>query len=70
MNQIELLSRYEWNVYGWCFNCHFSAGDLLPADGIVIKSNDLTVDESSLTGEADHVRKSLDRDPMLLSGWY
>uniref|UniRef100_UPI00358F3D1B plasma membrane calcium-transporting ATPase 2-like n=2 Tax=Myxine glutinosa TaxID=7769 RepID=UPI00358F3D1B len=47
---------------------HVKYGDLLPADGVVIHSNDLKVDESSLTGEADHVRKSLDRDPMLLSG--
>ncbi|XP_059924195.1 plasma membrane calcium-transporting ATPase 1-like isoform X5 [Gadus macrocephalus] len=43
-------------------------GDLLPADGILIQGNDLKIDESSLTGESDHVRKSLDKDPMLLSG--
>lgn len=43
-------------------------GDLLPADGILIQGNDLKIDESSLTGESDHVRKSLERDPMLLSG--
>ncbi|XP_073731244.1 plasma membrane calcium-transporting ATPase 3b isoform X4 [Misgurnus anguillicaudatus] len=43
-------------------------GDLLPADGILIQANDLKIDESSLTGESDHVRKSADKDPMLLSG--
>uniref|UniRef100_A0A8C4I8H6 Calcium-transporting ATPase n=1 Tax=Dicentrarchus labrax TaxID=13489 RepID=A0A8C4I8H6_DICLA len=43
-------------------------GDLLPTDGVLIQSNDLKIDESSLTGESDHVKKSLDRDPMLLSG--
>ncbi|XP_048462345.1 plasma membrane calcium-transporting ATPase 2 isoform X11 [Rhincodon typus] len=43
-------------------------GDLLPADGILIQGNDLKIDESSLTGESDHVRKSADKDPMLLSG--
>ncbi|XP_036314560.1 plasma membrane calcium-transporting ATPase 1 isoform X2 [Pipistrellus kuhlii] len=43
-------------------------GDLLPADGILIQGNDLKIDESSLTGESDHVRKSLDKDPLLLSG--
>ncbi|XP_059384887.1 plasma membrane calcium-transporting ATPase 2 isoform X5 [Carassius carassius] len=43
-------------------------GDLLPADGVLIQSNDLKIDESSLTGESDHVRKSADKDPMLLSG--
>uniref|UniRef100_A0A8C6PDI8 Calcium-transporting ATPase n=1 Tax=Nothobranchius furzeri TaxID=105023 RepID=A0A8C6PDI8_NOTFU len=43
-------------------------GDLLPADGILIQGNDLKIDESSQTGESDHVKKSLDKDPMLLSG--
>uniref|UniRef100_A0A673LZL5 Calcium-transporting ATPase n=1 Tax=Sinocyclocheilus rhinocerous TaxID=307959 RepID=A0A673LZL5_9TELE len=40
-------------------------GDLLPADGVLIQGNDLQIDESSLTGESDHVRKSADKDPML-----
>lgn len=44
------------------------AGDLLPADGILIQGNDLKIDESSLTGESDQVRKSMEKDPMLLSG--
>uniref|UniRef100_A0A915Q3G6 Calcium-transporting ATPase n=1 Tax=Setaria digitata TaxID=48799 RepID=A0A915Q3G6_9BILA len=43
-------------------------GDLLPADGLLIQSNDLKVDESSLTGESDLIRKSPDGDPVLLSG--
>ena len=43
-------------------------GDLLPADGIIIHSNDLKVDESTLTGESDPVSKGIDVDPMLLSG--
>ncbi|XP_075155975.1 plasma membrane calcium-transporting ATPase 3-like [Haematobia irritans] len=43
-------------------------GDLLPADGIIIQSNDLKIDESSLTGESDHVKKGIDTDPMVLSG--
>ncbi|XP_015227703.1 PREDICTED: plasma membrane calcium-transporting ATPase 1-like [Cyprinodon variegatus] len=43
-------------------------GDLLPADGILIQGNDLKIDESSLTGESDHVKKAVDKDPMLLSG--
>uniref|UniRef100_A0A2K5EF00 Calcium-transporting ATPase n=1 Tax=Aotus nancymaae TaxID=37293 RepID=A0A2K5EF00_AOTNA len=43
-------------------------GDLLPADGVLIQGNDLKIDESSLTGESDHVKKSLEKDPMLLSG--
>lgn len=43
-------------------------GDLLPADGVLIQGNDLKIDESSLTGESDHVKKSVETDPMLLSG--
>ncbi|XP_040059813.1 plasma membrane calcium-transporting ATPase 2 isoform X11 [Gasterosteus aculeatus] len=43
-------------------------GDLLPADGVLIQGNDLKIDESSLTGESDHVKKCVDKDPMLLSG--
>lgn len=43
-------------------------GDLLPADGVLIQGNDLKIDESSLTGESDHVKKTLDKDAMLLSG--
>lgn len=68
--------------------CQIKYGDLLPADGILIQSNDLKVrgcqplrgsivltylnyfqvDESSLTGESDHVKKGGDTDPMVLSG--
>ncbi|XP_021343203.1 plasma membrane calcium-transporting ATPase 2-like [Mizuhopecten yessoensis] len=48
--------------------CQIKYGDLLPADGIIIQSNDLKIDESSLTGESDHVKKGEIRDPMLLSG--
>ncbi|KAL3316200.1 ATPase, Ca transporting, plasma membrane [Cichlidogyrus casuarinus] len=48
--------------------CQVKYGDLLPADGVIVQSNDLKVDESSLTGEADHVKKGENVDPMLLSG--
>lgn len=41
---------------------------MLPADGLLIQSNDLKIDESSLTGESDLIRKSSDHDPVLLSG--
>lgn len=43
-------------------------GDLLPADGILIQSNDLKIDESPMTGESDHVKKTVDKDVLLLSG--
>lgn len=48
--------------------CQVKYGDLLPADGILIQSNDLKVDESSLTGESDHVKKGENFDPSVLSG--
>nr|BCY27127.1 plasma membrane Ca++ ATPase isoform b [Ascidia zara] len=43
-------------------------GDLLPADGVIIQSNDLKIDESSLTGESDHVKKGAETDPIMLAG--
>ncbi|VDL19868.1 unnamed protein product [Hymenolepis diminuta] len=48
--------------------CLVKYGDLLPADGVVLQSTDLKIDESSLTGESDHVKKSPILDPTLLSG--
>ncbi|XP_041459407.1 plasma membrane calcium-transporting ATPase 4-like [Lytechinus variegatus] len=48
--------------------CLIKYGDLLPADGVIIQSNDLKLDESSLTGESDAIKKGVERDPMLLSG--
>ncbi|KAJ1530908.1 hypothetical protein ONE63_005748 [Megalurothrips usitatus] len=48
--------------------CQIKYGDLLPADGILIQSNDLKMDESSLTGESDHVKKSEKTNPFVLSG--
>ncbi|XP_039180619.1 plasma membrane calcium-transporting ATPase 1-like [Crotalus tigris] len=43
-------------------------GDLLAADGLLLQGYDLKLDESSLTGESDQVKKNLSQDPMLLSG--
>ena len=47
--------------------CCIKYGDLLPADGIVVHSSDLKVDESSLTGEADMIKKN-ENDLSLLAG--
>jgi len=43
-------------------------GDVIPADGILTKSSDLRIDESSHTGESDDVYKSTDTDPALYCG--
>jgi len=48
--------------------CQLKYGDLIPADGILLQGSDLKVDESSLTGESDHVKKNLEKDPALYSG--
>ncbi len=40
----------------------FSEGDRLPADAVVVQQNDLTVDESLLTGESLPVAKSTNSD--------
>lgn len=45
-------------------------GDLVPADGILLQSNDLKIDESSLTGESDYVTKCVGENPIILSGDY
>ncbi|EPB71320.1 e1-E2 ATPase, partial [Ancylostoma ceylanicum] len=45
-------------------------GDLIPADGFLLQGNDLKIDESSLTGESDHIKKTPESDPVLLSGTY
>ena len=52
----------------WIISFQVKYGDLLPADGIILQSNDLKIDESSLTGESDQVKKGVDIDPTLLSG--
>lgn len=43
-------------------------GDSVPADGIVLESEKLETDESSMTGESDMIKKSATKDPFMLSG--
>ena len=49
-----------------------NAGDKVPADGVVVSGSDVTVNESSLTGEPDDVKKDGPSNPhgdhFLLSG--
>uniref|UniRef100_A0A5B6YGK5 Calcium-transporting ATPase n=1 Tax=Davidia involucrata TaxID=16924 RepID=A0A5B6YGK5_DAVIN len=42
-------------------------GDQIPADGLFLDGHSLKVDESSMTGESDHVEIN-DKNPFLLSG--
>lgn len=46
--------------------CLIRYGDLVPTDGIIIQASDLKIDESSLTGETDLIKKGI-RD-FILSG--
>ncbi|KAJ3201988.1 hypothetical protein HDU82_007683 [Entophlyctis luteolus] len=48
--------------------CVLHAGDMIPADGLVIQGFNLTTDESSLTGESVALAKDTTTDPFLLSG--
>ncbi|XP_058202206.1 putative calcium-transporting ATPase 13, plasma membrane-type [Rhododendron vialii] len=43
-------------------------GDQVPADGLFIDGHSLIVDESSMTGESDHVKVDLTQNPFLFSG--
>lgn len=43
-------------------------GDQVPADGLFVDGHSLRVDESSMTGESDHVEVNRDSHPFLVSG--
>ncbi|KAL3724823.1 hypothetical protein ACJRO7_029916 [Eucalyptus globulus] len=43
-------------------------GDRVPADGLFIEGHSLQVDESSMTGESDHVEVNSNQNPFLFSG--
>ncbi|XP_058106722.1 calcium-transporting ATPase 12, plasma membrane-type-like [Magnolia sinica] len=43
-------------------------GDQIPADGLFLNGHSLQVDESSMTGESDHIDIDCDRNPFLSSG--
>lgn len=48
--------------------CCVKYGDLLQADGVVLQSSDLKLDESALTGETDLIKKNEHKNSVLLSG--
>lgn len=45
-----------------------NTGDQVPADGIFVDGHSFQVDESSMTGESDHMEVDSSRNPFLLSG--
>ena len=48
--------------------CCIKYGDLIPADGLIVQSSDLKIDESSLTGETDLIKKNEYDSLNVLSG--
>ena len=51
------------------FDCslQLNTGDQIPADGVMVTSHNLIIDESVMTGESLPVKKSEER-PFMLSG--
>ncbi|KAK7398878.1 hypothetical protein VNO78_10052 [Psophocarpus tetragonolobus] len=47
---------------------YLKIGDQVPADGVFLEGHSLKVDESSMTGESDHVHVNAETNPFLLSG--
>eukprot|EP00238_Polyblepharides_amylifera_P013083 CAMPEP_0196599016 /NCGR_PEP_ID=MMETSP1081-20130531/94632_1 /TAXON_ID=36882 /ORGANISM="Pyramimonas amylifera, Strain CCMP720" /LENGTH=1165 /DNA_ID=CAMNT_0041924757 /DNA_START=173 /DNA_END=3670 /DNA_ORIENTATION=- len=45
-----------------------ATGDQISADGLVVSAQSMTLDESTMTGESDHLKKNPDTAPFLLSG--
>ncbi|KAL3505999.1 hypothetical protein ACH5RR_031381 [Cinchona calisaya] len=43
-------------------------GDQVPADGLFLEGHSLRVDESSMTGESDHLEVDHNQNPFLISG--
>ncbi|PON79949.1 P-type ATPase [Parasponia andersonii] len=43
-------------------------GDQVPADGLFVEGHSLHIDESSMTGESDHVEVNHSQNPFLFSG--
>lgn len=44
------------------------AGDPIPCDGVLVRMDDIQLDESALTGEPIEVDKNAEEDPFVLSG--
>lgn len=50
--------------------CCIKYGDLIPADGLVVQASDFNVDESSLTGETNLIKKDPVNNAIILSGLF
>ncbi|CAF1076740.1 unnamed protein product, partial [Didymodactylos carnosus] len=64
-NKIQQIPIQDLVVGDLCF---IKYGDLLPADGLIVQASDLKIDESSLTGETDLIKKNETDNIELFSG--
>ncbi|KAJ3066029.1 hypothetical protein HDU98_010629 [Podochytrium sp. JEL0797] len=48
--------------------CNIQAGDVVPADGLLLSGFNISADESSMTGESVALNKDTTNDPFLISG--
>ncbi|KAI8566329.1 hypothetical protein RHMOL_Rhmol02G0032400 [Rhododendron molle] len=71
--QVDVVRSRRWQQVS-IFNIvvgdvvYVKIGDQVPADGLFIDGHSLLVEESSITGESDHVEVDLTQNPFLLSG--
>ncbi|XP_027172385.1 putative calcium-transporting ATPase 13, plasma membrane-type [Coffea eugenioides] len=47
---------------------YLKTGDQVPADGLFLEGHSLRIDESSMTGESDHLEVNHSQNPFLISG--
>lgn len=43
-------------------------GEILPVDGLILESSDITCDEAPMTGESNLIKKDIGRCPFMLCG--
>eukprot|EP00004_Rigifila_ramosa_P004651 TRINITY_DN1512_c0_g1_i2.p1 TRINITY_DN1512_c0_g1~~TRINITY_DN1512_c0_g1_i2.p1 ORF type:complete len:1024 (-),score=244.04 TRINITY_DN1512_c0_g1_i2:51-3122(-) len=69
VNVVRNGEQTSISIYSLCCGdvVELTVGDIIPSDGLVIRSNDLKVNESSLTGESDDIKKHVG-NPWLYSG--
>ncbi|KAE9453086.1 hypothetical protein C3L33_15014, partial [Rhododendron williamsianum] len=72
--QVDVVRSGRWQLQVSIFNIvvgdvvYVKIGDQVLADGLFIDGHSLLVEESSITGESDHVEVDLTQNPFLLSG--
>ena len=62
--------RYELPTAGIVVGdlVEFKYGNTFPCDGLLVQGNDVRVNEASLTGESEQLKKTPDKNPFLYAG--